>query len=223
VDPLIRSISWDMTGGNRGDTIAQRTTDHPTWLLNMSAASQKEVSQLLAAWRNGDKAALNELTPLLYDELRRLARHYMRGERIGHTLQATALANEAYIRLINYREMQWQDRAHFFAVAAQLMRRILIDHARSHNYAKRGGAQQRLSLSKADRFTDKPDVDLIALDDALKTLAEMNEQQSKIVELRFFGGLTIEETAEVLEISHATVERDWAVARAWLRREIRRQ
>ena len=189
----------------------------------MNATSSKEVSQLLVAWRSGDKAALNELTPLLYNELRRLARHYMRGERIGHTLQATALANEAYIRLIDYREVQWQDRAHFFAVAAQLMRRILIDHARSRNYAKRGGAQQRLSLSKADRFADKPDVDLIALDDALKTLAEMNEQQSGIVELRFFGGLTIEQTAEVLKISHATVERDWAVARAWLRREIQRQ
>jgi RNA polymerase sigma factor (TIGR02999 family) len=163
------------------------------------------------------------LTPLVYEELRRLAKHYMRGERVGHTLQATALVNEAYVRLIDYRKMQWQNRAHFFAVAAQLMRRILIDHARSRNYAKRGGAQQRLSLSKADRFADKPDVDLVALDDALKTLAEMNEQQSRIVELRFFGGLTIEETAEVLETSHATVERDWAVARAWLRREVRRQ
>jgi RNA polymerase sigma factor (TIGR02999 family) len=189
----------------------------------MRAVSSNEVSQLLAAWRSGDQAALDKLTPLVYEELRRLARHYMRGERIGHTLQATALVNEAYLRLIDYTEMQWQNRAHFFAMAATLMRRILVDHARGRNYAKRGGAQQRLSLSKADRFADKPDVDLVALDDGLKTLAEMNAQQSKIVELRFFGGLTIEETAEVLGISHATVERDWAVARAWLRREIQRQ
>jgi RNA polymerase sigma factor (TIGR02999 family) len=188
----------------------------------MSVPSPKELSQLLVAWRGGDKTALDRLTPLVHEELRRLAKHYMRGERPGHTLQATALVNEAYMRLIDYREMQWQNRAHFFAVAAQLMRRVLVDHARSRNYAKRGGIQQRLSLSEADQVADKPDVDLAALDDALKTLAEMNEQQSRIVELRFFGGLTIEETAEVLGISHATVERDWAVARAWLRREIQR-
>jgi RNA polymerase sigma factor (TIGR02999 family) len=188
----------------------------------MSAPSPKELSQLLVAWKGGDQTALDRLSPLVYEELRRLAKHYMRGERPGHTLQATALVNEAYMRLIDYREMQWQNRAHFFAVAAQLMRRVLVDHARSRNYAKRGGAQQRLSLSEADQVADKPDVDLAALDDALKTLAEMNEQQSRVVELRFFGGLTIEETAEVLGISHATVERDWAVARAWLRREIQR-
>jgi len=191
-------------------------------LADMSVPSPKELSQLLVAWRGGDQTALDRLTPLVHQELRRLAKHYMRGERPGHTLQATALVNEAYMRLIDYREMQWQNRAHFFAVAAQLMRRVLVDHARSRNYAKRGGIQQRLSLSEADQVADKPDVDLAALDDALKTLAEMNEQQSRIVELRFFGGLTIEETAEVLGISHATVERDWAVARAWLRREIQR-
>jgi len=189
----------------------------------MSTPSKNEVSQLLVDWRGGDKAALDKLIPLVHQELRRLARHYLRAERIGHTLQPTALVNEAYLRLIDYRDIQWQNRAHFFAVAAQLMRRILIDHARSRNYAKRGGAQQKLSLSKADRFANKPDVDLVALDDALKTLAAMNEQQSRLVELRFFGGLTIEETAEVLGVSHATVERDWAVSRAWLRREIRRQ
>ncbi|HXG91943.1 MAG TPA: ECF-type sigma factor [Blastocatellia bacterium] len=152
-----------------------------------------------------------------------MARHYLRGERIGYSLQATALVNEAYMRLVDYRNMKWQNRAHFFAVAATLIRRILVDHARSRNYAKRGGLQQRLSLSKADRFANQPDVDLVALDDAMKALAAMNEQQSRIVELRFFGGLTIEETAEVLEMSHATVEREWAVARAWLRREIQRQ
>jgi RNA polymerase sigma-70 factor (ECF subfamily) len=188
----------------------------------MSTPSKNEVSQLLVDWRSGDRAALDKLIPLVHQELRRLARHYLRGERIDHTLQPTALVNEAYLRLIDYRDIQWQNRAHFFAVAAQLMRRILVDHARSRNYAKRGGAQQKLSLSKADRFANKPDVDLMALDDALQTLAAMNEQQSRLVELRFFGGLTIEETAEVHGVSHATVERDWAVARAWLRREIRR-
>lgn len=146
----------------------------------------------------------------------------MRAERFGHTLEPTALVNEAYLRFVNLREMEWQNKAHFFAVAATIMRRILVDHARGRNYAKRGGAQQRLSLSKADRIANKPDVDLVALDDALLTLETMNSQQSRIVELRFFGGLTIEETAEVLGISHATVERDWAVARAWLRREITR-
>ena len=188
----------------------------------MSTQSKDEVSQLLMDWRNGDRTALDGLIPLVHQELRRLARHYLRGERIGHTLQPTALVNEDYLRLINYRDMQWQNRAHFFAVAAQLMRRVLVDHARGRNYAKRGGAQQRLSLSKADRFANKSDVDLVALDDALKTLAEMSEQQSRIVEFRFFGGLTIEETAAVLGVSHATVERDWKVARAFLRREIAR-
>ena len=190
--------------------------------VDMNGCPQSEVSRLLVRWRNGDKTALDKLTPLVYEELRRLARHYMRGERPGHTLQATGLVNEAYIRLVDLREMEWQNKAHFFAMAATLMRRILVDHARSRNYAKRGRSHQRLSLSKADRFAKQPDVDLVALDDALNTLEGMNAQQSRIVELRFFGGLTIEETAEVLGISHATVERDWAVARAWLRREIRR-
>ena len=188
----------------------------------MSEPPPNEVSKLLVRWKNGDKSALDRLTPLVYEELRRLARHYMRGERVGHTLQATGLVNEAYIRLVDLREMAWQNKAHFFAVAATLMRRILVDHARSRNYAKRGGSRQRLSLSNADRFAKQPDVDLVALDDALMTLEGMNAQQSRIVELRFFGGLTIEETAEVIGISHATVERDWAVARAWLCREIRR-
>jgi RNA polymerase sigma factor (TIGR02999 family) len=190
--------------------------------IDMTGSSPNEVSKLLVRWRSGDKSALEKLTPLVYEELRRLARYYMRGERVGHTLQATGLVNEAYLRLVDIREMQWQNKAHFFAVAATLMRRILVDHARGRNYAKRGGSRQRLSLSKADRFTKQPDIDLVALDDALMTLEGMNAQQSRIVELRFFGGLTIEETAEALGISHATVERDWAVARAWLRREIKR-
>jgi RNA polymerase sigma-70 factor (ECF subfamily) len=147
----------------------------------------------------------------------------MRGERAGHTLQSAALVNEAYLRLIDIKRINWQNRAHFFAMAAQLMRRTLVDHARSRNYAKRGGEQQKkLSLSKADRLADKPDVDVVALDDALKTLAGMNERQSRIVELQYFGGLTIKETAEVLGVSHTTVERDWTVAKAWLRRELSR-
>ena len=179
-----------------------------------------EVSQLLVDWRKGDKAAFDKLMGLVHPELRRIARRYMRGERAGHTLESAALVNEAYLRLIDVTTIDWQSRAHFFAVAAQSMRRILVDHARNRNYAKRGGVQQKLSLTEADRFANKPDVNLVALDDALKALAAMDEQVSRIVELRFFGGLTIEEAAEVLGVSHATVERDWSIARAWLRREI---
>jgi RNA polymerase sigma-70 factor (ECF subfamily) len=187
----------------------------------MTSPSPKEITQLLVAWNSGDKRALDKLMPLIFDELRRLARHYMRGERAGHTLESVALVNEAYLRLIDADNINWQNRAHFFGVAAQMMRNILVDHARRQNYAKRGGAgQQRLTLGKADRIANKPDVDLVALDDALKDLASLNPQHSKIVELRFFGGLTIEETAEVLGIGHATVEREWKMARAWLRREL---
>lgn len=186
----------------------------------MNRPSQNELTQLLLDWKRGDKAALDKLMPLVYDELRRIARHYLRGERPWHTLESAALVNEAYLKLLDTQNIDWQDRAHFFAMSSALMRRILVDHARNRNRVKRGGGQQKLSLSKADRFADKPDLDLVALDDALKRLAAMNEHQSRIIELRFFGGLTIEETAEVLGVSHATVEREWAVARAWLRREL---
>jgi RNA polymerase sigma factor (TIGR02999 family) len=179
-----------------------------------------ETTQLLIDWKNGDTTALGKLMPLIYEELRRLARRHMRGERVGHTLQSAALVNEVYLKLVDLKGMNWQNRAHFFAMSAELMRRVLVDYARNRNYAKRGGVQQRLSLSKAERLTEKPDVDLVALDDALKELAAMSPQQSRIVELRFFGGLTIKETAEVLGLSHATIEREWAVARAWLRREL---
>ena len=188
----------------------------------MTKPEPSELTQLLVDWRRGDKAALDKLMPLVYQELRRIARRYMRGERAGHSLQSAALVNEAYLRLIDIKRIDWQNRAHFFAMAAQLMRRTLVDHARSRNYAKRGGEQQKLSLSEADQFGEKPDVDLVALDDALKTLAAMNERQSRIVELQYFGGLTIKETAEVLGVSHTTVERDWTVAKAWLRRELSR-
>jgi RNA polymerase sigma factor (TIGR02999 family) len=189
----------------------------------MASLSPKEITQLLVAWKSGDQEALDKLMPLIYDELRRLAKHYMRGERAGHTLESVDLVNEAYLRLIDANNINWQNRAHFFGVAAQIMRNILVDHARKRVYAKRGGAgQQRLTLSKANRIANKPDMDLVALDDALKDLASLNSQQTKIVELRFFGGLSIEETAEVLGIGHATVEREWKMARAWLRRELSR-
>ena len=179
------------------------------------------VTQLLMEWGNGDQAALDKLMPLVLDELRRLARSYLRRERVNHTLQPTALINEAYLRLIDQKSGRWQNRAHFFGVAAQLMRRILVDHARLHQAKKRGGSdQQRLSLTNVERMSDKPDIDLLALHEALNKLAELDPQQSRIVELKFFGGLSIEETAEVVGISHATVERDWKMARAWLRRKL---
>jgi RNA polymerase sigma factor (TIGR02999 family) len=179
-----------------------------------------EISQLLLHWSNGDKSAREKLLPLVYDELRRLARNYLRRERPNHTLQPTALVHEAYLQLIDQQHVSWQSRAQFFGLAATLMRNILVDHARRHNAAKRGGGALALSLSEADRFANAPDVEMIALDDALQSLAGNAPQPARIVELRYFGGLTIAETAEVLGISHATVERDWAFARAWLKKEL---
>ena len=179
------------------------------------------VTQLLVDWSKGDQAALDKLMPLVYSELRRLASNYLRHERAGHTLQPTALVNEAYLKLIDQRNAQWQNRAQFFGISAQLMRRILVDHARQHQAAKRGGAdQQRLSITSAEQLVEQPQVDLLALNEALDELATMDPQQSRVVELRFFGGLSIEETAEVLGVGHATVERDWKMARAWLRRKL---
>jgi RNA polymerase sigma-70 factor (ECF subfamily) len=179
------------------------------------------VTQLLKDWNEGDPSALDKLMPLVHAELRRLANNYLRRERANHTLQPTALVNEAYLRLVDQRNARWQNRAQFFGVAAQLMRRILVDHARLHQAQKRGGSdQQRLSLTNVERMTDKPDIDLLALHEALNELAEVDPQQSRIVELKFFGGLSIEETAEVLSVGHATVERDWKMARAWLRNKL---
>ncbi len=176
------------------------------------------VTQLLKDWNEGDQSALDRLMPLVYAELRRLANNYLRRERANHTLQPTALVNEAYMRLVDQRNARWQNRAQFFGVAAQLMRRILVDHARLHQALKRGGSEQeRLSLTNVERVADKPDIDLLALHEALNELSEVDPQQSRIVELKFFGGLSIEETAEVLGVGHATVERDWKMARAWLR------
>jgi RNA polymerase sigma factor (TIGR02999 family) len=178
-----------------------------------------DVSQLLRAWRNGDQGALERLTPIVYAELHRLARRYMRGERAGHSLQTTALVNEAYMRLVDYKRMQWQNRAHFFAVSAQLMRRILVDHARRHNL-KRGGGLKRVSLENIALVDNERGEDLVALDDAMKRLAEFDSRKAQVVEMRFFGGLSVEETAEVLRISAVTAMRDWSTARAWLYREL---
>src|ERR1700684_589676 len=182
-------------------------------------AAIDDVSQLLQAWTGGDQKALETLTTVVYDELRRLARRYMRGERPGHSLQTTALVNEAYMRLVDYKSMQWQNRAHFFAVSAQLMRRILVEHARRHNL-KRGGGVQHVSLEETAIVDDDRPADLVALDDAMNALARIDPRKVQVVEMRFFGGLSVEETAEVLKVSPVTVKRDWRVARAWLYREL---
>jgi RNA polymerase sigma factor (TIGR02999 family) len=186
----------------------------------MSEPSLGQASQLLIDWSGGDAAALEKLTPLIYDELRRLARRFLRHERGGHTLQTAALVNEAYLRLVDQRNVRWQNRAHFFAIAAQLMRRILIDYARRRHYAKRGGGAPQVSLDEAAALSDERAADLVALDEALLGLASIDPQQSRVVELRFFGGLTVEETAEVLKLSPDKVKREWSTAKAWLYREM---
>ena len=174
---------------------------------------------LLRAWSDGDQSALTRLTPIVYDELRRLARRYMKRERPGHSLQTTALVNEAYMRLVDYKRMQWQNRAHFFAVSAQLMRRILVEHARRHNL-KRGGGVQHVSLEEAAVVGGEQDTDMVALDDTMNALARIDPRKVQVVEMRFFGGLSVEGTAEVLKVSPVTVKRDWRGARAWLYREL---
>jgi RNA polymerase sigma factor (TIGR02999 family) len=186
----------------------------------MTGPSSSEITQLLHAWRGGDQLALERLMPVVYQELHRMARRYMAREKDGHTLQTTALINEVYLRLVDVEEVQWQDRAHFFAVSAQLMRRILTDFARSHGYQKRGGGARHVPLDETCLASAEPGVDLVALEHALTRLGETDARKSKVVELRFFGGLTVDETAEVLQISGETVMRDWSVARAWLLREL---
>src|SRR6266496_3665098 len=186
----------------------------------MRTHSPKEITRLLVAWGEGDEAALDELSPLVYEELHRLAHHYMGRERAEHTLQTSALVNEAYVRLVDWKNVRWQNRAHFFAVSAQLMRRILVDFARSRGYKKRGGGIRVQTLDEAALISDEKTTDLVALDEALVALSELDPRQSKVVELRFFGGLTVDETAEVLKVSNATVRRDWRLARAWLHREL---
>jgi RNA polymerase sigma factor (TIGR02999 family) len=180
---------------------------------------QGEVSAILRAWSDGDPGALDRLTPIVYDELRRLARLYMRRERPDHSLQASSLVNEAYMRLVDYKRMQWQNRAHFFAVSAQLMRRILVDHARRRNI-KRGGGVRHVSLDDAVIVTEEATTDLVALDGALTELARLDPRKVRVVEMRFFAGLSVEETAAVLQVSAVTVMRDWSSARAWLYREL---
>lgn len=186
----------------------------------MRTHSPQEITRLLVAWGEGDESALAELAPLVHEELHRLAHRYMGGERRGHTLQTTALVNEAYLRLIDWKNVRWQSRAHFFGVSAQLMRRILVDFARERGSGKRGGGSPRVALDEAAVVPGGAGADVIALDEALRSLAELDTRQSRVVELRFFGGLTVEETAEVLKVSPATVERDWSFARAWLHREL---
>ncbi|KAA6459135.1 sigma-70 family RNA polymerase sigma factor [Acidobacteria bacterium AB60] len=180
------------------------------------------VTELLVRWKSGDGNALDALVPLVYEELRRLAHAYLRRERPGHTLQGTALVHEVFVRLAGSTPPQWEDRAHFFAIAAHLMRQILVEYARSRKAEKRGGAAIRIAFDQMVESPSKPDVDLVALDDALEDLAQIDPQQTRVVELRFFSGLTIEDTAQVLGISESTVKRDWNTAKAWLYRELDR-
>jgi RNA polymerase sigma-70 factor, ECF subfamily len=186
----------------------------------MAVPTTLEITQLLVAWNNGDAAALERLTPLVQAELHRLAKHYMAGERQGHILQTTALVNEAFMRLIDWRNVEWQNRSHFFGLAAQIMRRILVDFARARRREKRGGDALMVSLSEAAHIAQEQSADLVALDDALQELEKLDPRQARVVELRFFAGLSMEETAEALKVSLSTVRRDWSLAEAWLYREL---
>jgi RNA polymerase sigma factor (TIGR02999 family) len=189
----------------------------------MITNSAQEITRMLQAWSQGDDSALKTLTPLVYKELRRLAHRYMGRQPHGHTLQTTALVNEAYLRLVDVSQVSWQNRAHFFAVSAQLMRHILVDFARGRQSQKRGGAAQQVSLDQALEVSDGRGADLVRLDDALSLLSTLDARQARVVELRFFGGLSLEETAEVLKVSLGTVRRDWRMAKAWLHRELSKQ
>ncbi len=182
----------------------------------MTRSSRREVSLLLQAWRGGDQAALDKLTPLVYGELRRLAHCYMTRERADHTLQTTALVHEAYLRLVDANRIDWQDRAHFFAISANLMRRILVDWARARGYRKRGGHARRVSLDEAPLISAAPDTDLVQLNDALDKLGKFDPRKAQVVELRFFGGMNLDETAEILNVSRDTIKRDWNLAKNWL-------
>jgi RNA polymerase sigma-70 factor (ECF subfamily) len=187
----------------------------------MMTLSPDNLTDLLLEWREGDKTALDKLTPLVYDELRRIAHRYVRRERNGHTLQTTALVNEAYMRLAGERKIEWENRAHFFAVTARIMRHILTDYARRRSYAKRGGEALQVSLAEAYVMSQERAAELIVLDEALAELAKLDPRKSRVVELRYFGGLSLEETAEVLEVSLMTVRRDWRAAKAWLFRSMK--
>ena len=186
----------------------------------MKSPARHQITELLAEWREGNQSALDELYPLVYDELHRLARRYMSRERKGHTLQTTALINEAYVRMVDQKNVNWANRSHFFAISAQIMRRILIDHARRHAYAKRGGGAQQVSLEEVAALVPEQGRELMRLDEALKSLAERDPRRSQVVELRYFGGLNNEEIAGVLQVSENTVTRDWNMARAWLYQQL---
>jgi RNA polymerase sigma factor (TIGR02999 family) len=188
----------------------------------MSQPARHEITALLEAWGGGDKSALDRLMPLVYDELRRLAHRYMSHERPGHTLQTTALVNEAYLRLVNWKEVHWENRAHFFAASAQMMRRILVDFARERQYLKRGAGAIQVSLGEATALTECKSSDLVALDEALTALFEIDLRKGQVVEMRFFGGLSVKEAAAVLKVSEETVMRDWRLAKVWLLRELGR-
>lgn len=186
----------------------------------MTTLERQDVTGLLHEWRQGDAAAFDKLLPLVYGEMRRIAHRYMQQERGGHTLQTTALINEAYVRLVGQQKVEWRNRSHFFAVTAQVMRHVLIDHARRLHYAKRGGALRRVTLEEADAMTVERAAELVALDEALQELARLDPRKSRVVELRYFGGLSLEKTAEVLEVSPMTVRRDWRAAKAWLYKKV---
>ena len=188
----------------------------------MPTLKPKEMTELLIEWSNGDQSALEKLMPLVHEELRRLAHRYMRRERRGHTLQTTALVNEVYLRLVDQKGISFESRAHFFGIAARAMRQILVEYARQRSALKRGGAMERVALEEAALVTDKPSAELIALDEALSELAEFDERLSRMVELRFFGGLSVKETAEVMRVHPNTIVRDWSMAKAWLRRRLTR-
>ena len=189
----------------------------------MSQPARHEITALLEAWGGGDKSALDRLMPLVYDELRHLAHRYMSHERPGHTLQTTALVNEAYLRLVNWKEVRWENRAHFFAASAQMMRRILVDFARERQYLKRGAGAIQVSLGEATALTECKSSDLVALDEALTALFEVDQRKGQVVEMRFFGGLSVKEAAAVLKVSEETVMRDWRLAKVWLLRELGRE
>jgi RNA polymerase sigma factor (TIGR02999 family) len=187
----------------------------------LSQSQLPEITRILKSWSGGNREAVDDLMPLVYDELHKVAQQYLRRQRTDHTLQPTALVNEAYLKLIDISDVEWQDRAHFFAFASQVMRHILVDYARGQAREKRGGGAQKLSLDEAISYSKETEVDLLALDEALSELAAIDEKQGKIVELRFFGGLTVEETGVVLRISPATVKREWRIAKAWLFKRMR--
>ena len=189
--------------------------------MSSNSHQPSQVTELLERWSLGDQSALDELTPLVYNELRHVAEAYLRRERPDHTLQATALVNEAYLRLIGQKHGRWQGHKHFYGIAARLMRQVLVEHARKHKAEKRGGGRVAVTLDHYEDVGDNPEVDILAVHEALQRLARFDEQQARIVELRFFGGLSIEETAETLGVGHATIEREWAMARAWLRNELK--